>query len=88
MTDLRVQPSPARMLPGPTSSAWNDIRVVAEIAGVPPEFLSGAVPSRDELIAAYGTAVPAELAAMGALDCDIAAAERYAAESVSPGVAA
>ena len=88
MTDLRVQPSPARMLPGPTSSAWNDIRVVAEIAGLPPEFLSGVVPSRDALIATYGTVVPAEMEAMGALRCDIAAAERYAAEAASPGVAA
>ncbi|MEU7170390.1 hypothetical protein ABZ949_02715 [Micromonospora tulbaghiae] len=61
---------------------------LVEIAGLPPEFLSGAVPSRDELVAVYGTAVPAVLAVMGALDADIAAAERYAAESLSPGVAA
>ncbi|MFJ1539363.1 hypothetical protein ACIODS_12540 [Micromonospora chalcea] len=92
MTDLMLQPIPGpdsgRVLPGPSSDRWNDMATLVEIAGLPPEFLAGAVPSRDELVAMYGTVVPAELAAMGALDADVRAAERYAAETLSPGVAA
>ncbi|MEU8334872.1 hypothetical protein [Micromonospora tulbaghiae] len=92
MADLRVHPPSglptSRVLPSPSSSEWNDPQVLSRYLGVDAEFLSGAVPSRDELVAMYGTAVPAELAAMGALDADVAAAERYAADAVSPGVAA
>lgn len=73
-----------RELPGPTSPAWQDPAVVAAIAGLPAHMLAGFEPTRDDLIATYGTADPIGLEAMGALDVDIAAAVQYVREDETP----
>lgn len=79
---VNLQPVPTadarRVLPSPTSRRWHDPAVVAEIAGLPVEMVTEFEPTSVDLVATYGTDDPDELRDLGALDVDIAAAERHA----------
>lgn len=72
-----------RPLPGPTSPDWDDPRVIERIAGLPAGWLPDWEATQADLLATYGTADPDALAAMGAIDTDIADARRHATSTRS-----
>ncbi|MFY1595417.1 hypothetical protein [Micromonospora sp. WMMD737] len=74
---VKLQESAANA--APTTPDWQSPTFVAGIANLPAHMVTEWEPTVGDLAEVYGTANPEELRQLGALDVDIAAAERHAA---------